>query len=103
LCGASASSTSICRPACRTDGSSAGDGGNDKNPIALTKLVVISAKGGGVRLVDVNVHEAPHLPGIVAQMLVDRREALLDFAEQRRQRLRTAFDCLHPVSESPQR
>src|SRR5665213_499750 len=85
-----ASSASIC-------GRSAGDRGDDEHAVSLAKLIGISTEEADVFLVDVNVHEAAHLSVIVAQMLVDRGEALLDFAEQIRQRLRTAFEYLHAV------
>jgi hypothetical protein len=67
------------------------------------KFVIVPAEKTDVFLIDVNIHEAAHLAGIVAQMLADRGEALLDFAEQVRQRFRSAFDGLNAVGESPQR
>src|ERR1700676_506630 len=93
---ASASSTSIC-------GRSAGDRGDHQDAVSLLKFVVVAAEKANVFLVHVNIHEAPHLPGVVAQMLGDRGKTLLDFAEQIRQRLRTALNGLHAVRKSPQR
>src|SRR5271165_2590404 len=69
---ASHSSAGICR-------SSTGDGRNHQHAVSLLKLVVVAAQEADVFLVDVNVYEAPHLPRVVAQMLVDCGESLLDF------------------------
>src|ERR1700720_1407319 len=71
---ASASTTSICRR-------STGNGGDDQDAVSLVKFVIVPAEKANVFLVHVNVHEAAHLTGIVAQMPADRRKTLLDFAE----------------------
>ena len=86
---ATASSKSIFRRPAR-------DRGHDQDAIALVKLVVVAAKEADVFLVDINVHEAPDLPGIIAQMLPDRRKALIHFVEQFRQCRRTAFNICTP-------
>ncbi len=70
--GPSAQPTSIC-------GSPAGDRGHHQHAISLLKLVFVAAKEADVFLVDVDVHEAPHLPRIVAQVLDDGRKPLSRF------------------------
>src|SRR5215471_9444661 len=92
----SSSSTSIYRRA-------TSDRGHDQDAVSFAKLVVVAAQKADVFLVDVNVYEPPHCPGIIPQMPRNRRIALLNFAEKLGQRPRTAFDRLHAIGEPPQR
>ena len=82
---------------------SARDGGHYQDAIALAELVVIAAEKTDVFLVDVNIHEAANLPGLVAKMFADRREALFNFAEKFGKRCRAAFDCLNSVGKAAKR
>src|SRR5438477_12579294 len=85
-----------------TGSTAPGDGGNDRDLVAVLQRGLLGLEEPDVLLVDVDIDEAPQLPGFVEQAVLQARVLPLEVSDEAVDRLALGLDLGAALREGAQ-